>query len=557
MKQETSKNKKKWLLPVIIAAAVLVVAAIVLAFFMIPRGQNDTGAASSKLYWNLDRQEHLDPETGLSVRPAGSDGLYAIRFSVDGEHVELKCADKRLVNVIDAQNLMGLAFDADGLIVEALNPADVATELAKEFYVKSFDGTTLILNSSVAMSGQNLSIPVTENTVIYDMSPKAQVIGAPGKELGTMDKVSVYGNEAGETTHVFRISVAVESDVYYRVDRFYNKTKKETSRVPDENGAYTIKFATKGQQVDLKCKNKNLVTQIDKAYDAGTQMGLVFDEEGYIVKTITAGEALKGHLPYKKWSVTAVDGNKISLESKFYSNSDIGETAEVVLPEGLEMYMMENGCDAEYIGEPTSELKVGDRIYLYTDFENNPLMVFVEMRKVDSEMYYNTTCMYDTTKQETTRVPENGYYVYEMAVGGKLKTYKTKSKEIANKIDSVANGCMGLKLNGSIIEDVYGSGCVCGYGTASNRMVTDVMGGIVRMVYFSDWTQGSNYMLAPDVQIYDITKNCNVPVGSVTELSPYDITSVIFLNENNQITHMYVTQRYIGRRAGLSYRQTV
>ena len=85
MKQETAKKTPKWLLPVIIAAAVLVIAGIVLAIVLgggsSQQGQQQQGPVGPyELYWNVDREANIDPETNLSSRKPGADGKYAIRF---------------------------------------------------------------------------------------------------------------------------------------------------------------------------------------------------------------------------------------------------------------------------------------------------------------------------------------------------------------------------------------------------------------------------------------------------------------------------------------------
>ena len=103
MKQDNGKKSKKWLLIVIAIVALLAAAAVALVFIL---GGNSQGPAQSEqptdetpasaVYWNLDKAQNIDPETGLSSREKGEDGLYAIRFVTEGKIVELKTADKQL-----------------------------------------------------------------------------------------------------------------------------------------------------------------------------------------------------------------------------------------------------------------------------------------------------------------------------------------------------------------------------------------------------------------------------------------------------------------------------
>ena len=367
MKQETAKKTPKWLLPVIIAAAVLVIAGVVLAIVLGggfgQQGQQQQGGqiVTSDLYWNVDREANIDPDTNLSARQPGADGKYAIRFAVGGKQTELYTTDRRLVNTIDALDLMGLAFDDAGLIIDVLPPNAVATEVVKDNYVKSFDGTTLVVNSSMAMNGMDQTIQLNENAGIYNVDNQAtKNVGEAMTELGQLDKVSVYANADGQITHVFMSRKAVQSDIYYRVTKMM--ADGVTTRVPDENGVYTIQMAHKGQLVDLKCRDVNVVNIIDTGYYTSAIMGLRFDEEGYIIGQISPEEAMRGKLLYRDYTVTAIDGTTVTIESIWQNNSDIGTVATMEVDENCELYLIEDQCEADFIGQATESLKVGDRM---------------------------------------------------------------------------------------------------------------------------------------------------------------------------------------------------
>ena len=103
MKQNSlNKNRKRlWL---ILGVALLVVAAVAAVVI----GKVFFSDNTPDLYWNITREENTDPNTGLSIREPGEDGLYHILFAHDGEQVELPVADKQIVGVIDALDVMGL-----------------------------------------------------------------------------------------------------------------------------------------------------------------------------------------------------------------------------------------------------------------------------------------------------------------------------------------------------------------------------------------------------------------------------------------------------------------
>lgn len=79
------------------------------------------GAPAYQLYWNLDRAEYDGrSEGGMSSREMEDDGLFHIRMFCDGQELILRTADRKVVNKIDKENLMGLVFNEDGLITEVL-----------------------------------------------------------------------------------------------------------------------------------------------------------------------------------------------------------------------------------------------------------------------------------------------------------------------------------------------------------------------------------------------------------------------------------------------------
>ena len=551
MKQETAKKTPKWLLPVIIAAAVLVIAGVVLAIVLgggqqqQQQGPSNAFAGAYELYWNVDRQENLDPDTNMSNRQPDAEGKYKIRFAVGGQQVDLYCADKKLVNAMDMMDLMALAFDDAGLIIDAAAPNAIATEVFNGGYVKSFDGTTLIVNSTMTMNGMEQSIAITDATGLYNVDSKsAKMIGESYTDLSVMDKVSIYANAEGVVTHIFMTKKAVSADIYYRIAKMM--VDGETTRVPDENGVYTIEMAHKGQLVDVKCRDKNVVNLIDSGWYTSAIQGLIFDEEGYVIDLISAEEAIQGKLLAKDYTITAIDGDNVTLTSIWSQNQDIGNEITIKVTPDCEIYLIETGCEADFIGQATSSFKVGDRMYLYSDFNNNPVMAFITCRRIDSPMYYNTNRMYDEEKKETTRQPdENGYYVFDLLLDGKVKQYKTKDKKLATKIDSSGTGHVGLELKGNIITAVGQNSCVCGNSSYANRWVSDLMGTIGQFVLNGDdfATETSVNVLHPNFVAYDCSDTYGINYGEVTKIRKGDkITG--YLNESNELIYAFVYQRY-------------
>lgn len=294
MKREKAQNKK-WLWIVLALVALLAVAGIAVALLLPGGTQQEAPTGPAVLYWNVDRLAKLEEETGMSVRTKGEDGLFHIRFAIDGQQVELPITgDKRLVNYIDSMDVMGLVMDSEGVVIDAVEPKQIADETAKDFFVKKLDGDKLIVNSSMAMNGMEVEIVLSESTGIYDVDPDAEVVGQPGTPQ-VMDKVSVYSEMGTQNvTHVFLTQHPEDAEVFWRVEKCWDKVRARTSREPDENGVYTLVMAHEGELVELKCKDIDIINAIDGQSDYQGQCALQLDEEGYIVGIVDFTTALRG-----------------------------------------------------------------------------------------------------------------------------------------------------------------------------------------------------------------------------------------------------------------------
>ena len=250
MKKEASKKSKLWLW--LTVAAVVVAAAVAAVLLLVPFGGGDTeptestGTAQEQtgfpLYWNLDRSLYVETGDLSSRREVAEDGFYHIAFAHEGEEKEFLTADKKLVNFIDSMDVMGLTFDESGYIIEATGVKELATELEAGAYVQSVQGNVINLNSSIAMSGMKKKYEITEGLPIYDVTRSGENRGKEitVDQLGAMDKLAIYGDGDKNPIVVYLVSHPRTSKIYWRANQFTSGGK--TTRVPDENGVYTIPF---------------------------------------------------------------------------------------------------------------------------------------------------------------------------------------------------------------------------------------------------------------------------------------------------------------------------
>jgi len=551
MKQETGKKSKLWLWIVLAVVALLAVAGVAVAMLGLfgpseaPSTEPTETKPVSEVYWNVDRVQFTqDSETGLSTREKGEDGLYHFRFASQGKLMEIATADKQLVNFIDTMDACGLQLDADGLIIDVYDVKDIAVETAKSFYVKNINGNTVTVNSSIAMNGMDITFEMSDSTYVMDVRQGTETLGEV-VGIDVMDVVCVYGSEENPAESVFLMERPESSPLYLRIDRFYNSAEASTTRVPDENGVYTIPFSLAGEILQLKCKDKNIVTAIDVGTDAKQVMGLTFDEEGYITGTITAATAARAKLACQVYHVTAMNGTAVEATRKM-TGSEQGKVVNFNLTEETVIIMGEDGC-CHFIGERVPDLQMNDRIICWTDMNNNALYIYIARRQVhDIPMYYNFEKKSVDAEKVTTRLPnESGYYVFNLASKGKVVTVKTKDKALASKIDADSYQFFGLKVEKGIVKEYYNKDCLTGgYGIGgTTRYVTQVMATIVQISGSSKFDSFANYILTPNTEIYDMTQDPGTKVGSKTTLQLGDRIIAARDVENN-MTHVYVLDRY-------------
>lgn len=549
MKQESTKKNKKVLWIVLGLASLLAVAGAVLALVLGGFG-NDKEPVGGRpdLYWNVARQSHIDGDTGLSVREPAADGLYYVTFAYNGEQVEYPVADKKTVNFIDTMDIMGLVFDNDGIIVDAVVPKEAATEIGKSLYIQNSSKSALIANSSIMMNGMRFNLRINELTEVYECTAAGEFEGVKiGLDhFGVMDTISVYANDKNEVTHIFVINHPVESKVYWRKDFMWSWTNNATSRVPDENGVYTIDFFCEGELVSLKVKDFNLVNQIDNPSRYKCHFGLTFDEEGYVVGQMASALASRTLLQANCFDITEFDGENYTA-TRLLSNDGAVETG--VLSSDCKIYDVSKAAIAEgRQGKQVESLQLGDRVCIWQNVGGEAVLIYVTNRMVDSPAYYLPERKYDSTAKETTRKPNaQGYYEVELLREGEkeLTTYKTKDKAMMTLIDGPIDKCVGLKLKDGTneIEYVYEPECIFGY-THFRRggYVSDVIGSIIKVLDGSQWTMVDG-VLATDCKVYNVSS-----VGEYGAETTLQLGDCVYAwkQPTSEIVHAYVTQRYEG-----------
>lgn len=542
MKRDGAK-KIKWLW-LGICLAVLAVAATVVILVA------NTGDNTPQLYWNVDREENTDPDTGLSLRKPGEDGNYHIRFAYNGEQVELAVADKALVNTIDAMDVMELTLDKEGIITKVQAAKNAANVFCERMYVQEITEDAIVINSSIAMAGNKITIKITERLQVYNMSGRGEFVGQKItlQELQEMDTVCVYGTRSSEkdksvATHIFVMKQWEIGKVYWRTERLYDSKTKGTSRTPDESGIYTVAFYCDGETVELKFKEKSLVDVVDYTSANSCYFGFEFDKDGYVEKLLNSNKASHTVLQCERYDIVELnaDGSYVAADALGGS----GQKVSGVIGKDCAIYEISPKATAEgAMNRKVDSLQLYDRVYIWTDTVGNPVLVYITARRPDSPAYYNPDPQYDSKNKQTTRTPNaDGYYEIELLKAGEtaLQTYYTKDIKLVNTIDSAADRCVGLNVGeGNVIKYVYAASNIFGNSNLCRGYTVREASSSMIVVVSSTGKTVKNGVISTDCKIWDVSGEEHF--GEETTLREGDRVYVM-REPFGEIINVYVTGR--------------
>ncbi len=541
-KESNGKKSLLWLWILIGVLAVLAIAGGILAFLFLgqPGEEGEPEKIFSELYWNVDRDEMVEAETGLSAREPAADGMYYMRLAVNGELKEIKIVDKKLVNRLDMLDVFGLKFDADGTAVDLIAPEEIYTKIAEKVFVQFIEGNTITVNTSQALNGMQIKLELPSDVMISNVGHLAETPGMID-ELEIMDQVLIYGLEEKTPSDIFILDRFWESEVYWRVQRFYNSTTRSTTREQNEDGYWYVDFAVNGKQVTLRTNVQEVINAIDSYAINASCCGLVFDEEGNIIDCFNAAMAARGAVVAESYDVTELseDGKTFTATRILFGN-DVGKTYTGTITEDTQVYNV-NTTREKFIGEVT-ELQKDDRLYIIGDTYGNPKIIYVVNRMVDSPMYYLQNRTYSSALGCTAVPDANGWYTLKFAAKGKEYVYKTKDFDLVTEINTYGYRLMGLKVENGIVKASYEPQCVSGnYSFAGNYFVTGYADPMISCTSTGGAT--ANGILAENCEIYDIS-GCGKFVGAKTTLRVGDRV-ICYTNAPGEVTHVYIVNRKV------------
>ena len=212
---EHTKSRKPLIVGIIAAVVILgALLALVLTQCTGPQTPTESTPAATTtvqeetptydIYWNIDRALYDGKsDAGMSSRQPAADGFFYVRFFKDGQTVELKVADRKTVNSIEVNDLMGLKFDQDGVVVGIVPLDELPLDTkGSDFFVQSYGTGVLKINSSNSFNGMEMMLSTKNALGIWDMTGME---GEPGTEIRPIggDRVKIISNLDGDVTHVF------------------------------------------------------------------------------------------------------------------------------------------------------------------------------------------------------------------------------------------------------------------------------------------------------------------------------------------------------------------
>ena len=387
----------------------------------------------SPMYYLLNRS--FSSATGMTATP-DAEGYYNFTFAVNGKQKKFKTKDEELASQIHGYgySMMGLKVSGDPECVSG------NYSFAANYFVQSFADPLLSAQSS---SGAGANGVLVEGAEIYDVSGVDRVKGKKAK-LREGDRIICYSNEQGEITHVYITARYVAgSKIYWNINtRSYDSQKFETKAEKNADGYYTFKVIKPGKgEVELKTTSKEVASQF---HAVGTNAPIALKVSGTTLKAAYPGwAAVEGGGYYSLANTTLTEktedgGYKALTTTQLYGTLRLGSDCKT-----YNVATMSNV--KKFRGESTS-VKIGDRVYPVYSYQGAAKYIFVTERDVSGlKLYWKADRKYNSTTQETTRVPDaDGYYVYKVTVDGKVQTIKTKDKQLASWMDS-GYGCKGQR----------------------------------------------------------------------------------------------------------------
>lgn len=251
-KDVKSRKFPRWVWFVIGGLCAAVILAVVLYLTLRPAESEPSGQdkteyqpVANKIYYNVERTEWQNLETGLSDRDREEDGYYHMIFACDGAQETYLVKDKKLVNELDKKDMMGLIFDDEGFIVGKASLEEVTGGfVAERFYVFSQENNRIVSNSDLGQEGEEAVLDLTERVKVLDVASKGEKCGLATK-LRLKDRILGVKNTDGNLAWLFIVSRAFAGEIEEGYCSHCNQIVEwrlwtDTKNAPIDDGHYRL-----------------------------------------------------------------------------------------------------------------------------------------------------------------------------------------------------------------------------------------------------------------------------------------------------------------------------
>lgn len=384
-------NKSKmWLARVLVA--VLVVALAAVAVGCSDKGKAETPSNSGTtatepvqkepnvagVYWRT--KKYLDSKNNTTLRVPDENGVYTAQFYSDGDIIDVRFKDKKLVETIDSYTNatchFGFVFDNMGYAVEVISSAEGSNTLLQceryDITEINEDGSYQAAEIIKHKGGEKVQGVIGENCKIYDISAVAKAEDGANRRLETVklgDRVCIWTDQEGKAVLIYVTSRQPDTPLYYNPDPQYNKETKKTNRKTNADGYYEIELleAGKSELQTFYTKNEKIVNTIDKSADLCVGLKIVGDN---MIEFVYDMESVLGQTYFcRGYTVTDVSGVQLFCALNGSEKNGVMSTECKVW----------NVSDSGEFGTET-EVRVGDCIYAGRDAYSNIINIYVVSR---------------------------------------------------------------------------------------------------------------------------------------------------------------------------------
>lgn len=311
--------------------------------------------------------------------------------------------------------------------------------------------------------------------------------------------------------------------IYWNIDRaeYLKPGTVDTIHATCRNqrdGVYVLRMAVDGEQVEVQVKDSVVVQKMDN-WDL---MGLVFDADGFVTDVVEPNAFSGGVL--QDVYVRSIEGDTVTVNTSPYYNA---LDRQITITDEAKVYNVSNYDGSGLLTGMAGQLSVDDKITVVFDEDGSVTHVFTAPYWAPDDIYYNTVRCFDSVSGLSTRNPDVlGYYNFEFAINGEIKTLRTKDYSLATAIDKQSYCWMGLEFDedGNISAVLSGSKVSHGKGACLNTTVRKLeqLSSGQRITTMSVTTGASNQAtLHPDCEIYDYSGSSEY-LGQPTELREGD-----------------------------------